>query len=104
VHSIQVSDTEALGTAARLGQGLTQLPDYIVQDDLARGELVEVLPDGQPAPMPISAVVPSGRLVPPRVRVLLDALEVLRNRVPSPRVDAAASRPTARARRDGPGR
>lgn len=80
VHSIQVSDTEALGTAARLGQGLTQLPDYIVQDDLARGELVEVLTDCQPAPMPISAVVPSGRLVPPRVRVLLDALEVLRDR------------------------
>jgi DNA-binding transcriptional LysR family regulator len=80
MHSIQINDTEALGTAARLGLGLTQLPDYIVQDDLARGELVEVLASCQPAPMPISAVVPSGRLVPPRVRVLLEALEVLRDR------------------------
>ena len=80
VHTIQLSDTEALGTAAKLGMGLCQLPDYIVQDDLARGELVELLPAFEPPPMPISAVVPSGRLVPPRVRVALAALETLRER------------------------
>ena len=79
-QSAQVSDTETLGAAARLGLGLVQLPDYIVQDELARGELVPVLPSLQPAPMPISAVVPSGRLVPPRVRVLLETLDSLRDR------------------------
>ena len=79
-QSAQVSDTESLGTAAVLGLGLVQLPDYIVQDELARGELVPVLPSLQPAPMPISAVVPSGRLVPPRVRVLLETLDSLRDR------------------------
>lgn len=46
----------------------------------AHGELVEVLANHRPAAMPISAVVPSGRLVPLRVRVLLDALDRLRNR------------------------
>ena len=56
------------------------MPDYIVQDEVARGKLVLLLPEHQPAPMPISAVVPSGRLVPPRVRVLLEALESLRER------------------------
>ncbi len=80
LHSIQLNDTESLGAAARLGLGLCQLPDYIVHDHLASGELVVVLPGFEPAPMPISAVVPSGRLIPPRVRVLLDALEVLRER------------------------
>ncbi len=85
VHTVQVSDTEALGSAALLGFGLCQLPDYIVADELARGELIALLPGCQPAPMPISAVVPSGRLLPPRVRVLLDALEVLRDRVRSRR-------------------
>ncbi len=79
-HAIQLSDTEALGTAARLGMGLCQLPDYVVHDDLASGELVELLPGHQPEPMPINAVVPSGRLVPPRVRVALAALESLRER------------------------
>lgn len=76
----QVSDTEAVGTAAMLGMGIAQLPDYVVQEDVARGKLVAVLPNLQPAAMPVSAVVPSGRLVPPRVRVLLDALETLRER------------------------
>lgn len=80
VHAIQLTDTEALGTAARLGMGLCQLPDYVVQDDLARGQLVELLPGFQPDPMPISAVVPSGRLLPNRVRVALAALEALRER------------------------
>jgi LysR family transcriptional regulator, regulator for bpeEF and oprC len=79
-HSVQIDDTESLAAAARLGLGLCQLPDNIVQDELASGELVEVLPACRPLPMPISAVVPSGRLVPPRVRVLLDALEALRER------------------------
>lgn len=78
--AIRLSDTEALASAAKLGMGLCQLPDYIVQDDVASGELVAVLPGFEPAPMPISAVVPSGRLVPPRVRVALDALDALRER------------------------
>jgi LysR family transcriptional regulator for bpeEF and oprC len=80
VHAIQLSDTEAMVTAARLGMGLCQVPDYVVQDELASGELVEVLPDSRPEPMPISAVMPSGRLVPPRVREALALLETLRTR------------------------
>ncbi len=79
-HSVQIDDTESLAAAARLGLGLCQLPDNVVQDELASGELIEVLPACRPPAMPISAVVPSGRLVPPRVRVLLDALEQLRER------------------------
>ena len=79
-HAAQISDTEALATAAVLGLGLCQLPDYVVRDELARGKLVELLPAHRPPPMPLSAVVPSGRLMPPRVRVLLDALEALRDR------------------------
>jgi LysR family transcriptional regulator for bpeEF and oprC len=80
IPAIQISDTEALGTAALLGMGLCQLPEYIVADEILRGELVEVLAANRPPGMPISAVVSSGRLVPPRVRLLLDALESLRQR------------------------
>ncbi len=80
IHSVQINDTEGLADCARLGLGLCQLPDNIVHDELAHGELVEVLTACRPPPMPISAVVPSGRLMPPRVRVLLEALEVLRDR------------------------
>jgi DNA-binding transcriptional LysR family regulator len=75
---VQVNDGEGMIAAALEGLGLTQVPDYMVADPIARGDLVEVLPSCRPAPMPISAVYPSGRLVPPRVRVLLEALDDLR--------------------------
>jgi DNA-binding transcriptional LysR family regulator len=78
--SARISDTEALGASALLGLGLSQLPDYVVEDELARGKLVEVLAAHRPPPMPLSAVVPSGRLMPPRVRVVLDAFDALRER------------------------
>ena len=80
LEQIDRGRTEALGAAALLGLGLCQLPDYVVQDELARGKLVEVIAAHRPPPMPLSAVVPSGRLMPPRVRVLLDALETLHDR------------------------
>ena len=79
----RINDGEGMVAAARLGMGLVQLPDYMVAAEIARGELVEVLPSCRPEAQPISAVYPSGRLVPARVRVLLDALRAIgqRNRV-----------------------
>jgi len=78
-HRVQVNDGDGMVAAARAGLGLTQIPDYMVADELAGGQLVQVLADKQPPPMPISAVLPSSRLVPPRVRLLLDALQGLRD-------------------------
>jgi LysR family transcriptional regulator for bpeEF and oprC len=75
---VRINDGEGLVEAARLGLGLAQLPDYFVREELARGELVEVLPSSRPAPMPVSIVYPGARLVPQRVRVLIEELESLR--------------------------
>lgn len=74
---VRVNDGEGLVQAALLGQGVAQLPDYFVRDELARGSLVEVLPGLRPVPIPVSLVYPGARLVPQRVRVLLDALAKL---------------------------
>lgn len=71
---VRVSDGEGLVEAVKLGLGLAQVPDYFVHDELARGELVEVMPHARPPPLPISIVYPSARLVPQRVRVLIDEL------------------------------
>jgi LysR family transcriptional regulator for bpeEF and oprC len=71
---VRVNDGEGLVQAALLGQGVAQLPDYFVREELARGDLVEVLPGLRPAPIPISVVYPGARLVPQRVRVLVEAL------------------------------
>lgn len=78
--SVQVNDGEGMVEAAIAGLGLAQVPDYMATAAQARGALVEVLPGLRPAPMPISVVYPSARLVPPRVRVALIALAVLSQR------------------------
>jgi len=82
---VYINDTESLVDAAKLGIGLCQLPDNLVQDELASGELIEVLASCRPAPMPISVVYQSGRLLPARVRVAIDALDALRKRNPRTR-------------------
>jgi LysR family transcriptional regulator for bpeEF and oprC len=79
---VRVGETEGLAEAALLGLGLVQVPDYLVQQELAQGRLVELLPSCRPEPMPIHIVHPAGRLVPARVRVAIEALEGLRRRSP----------------------
>lgn len=69
------NDGEAMVQAAVLGLGLAQVPDYMVADAVAAGRLIEVLPQHRPPSMPIHAVMPGNRMVPARVRVLLDALD-----------------------------
>lgn len=81
---VRIGETEGLAEAALLGLGLVQLPDYLVQPDIARGALVELLPSMRPEPMPIHIVHPAGRLVPARVRVAIEALEQLRKRSARP--------------------
>jgi len=83
VARVRVSETEGLVQALKLGMGLCQVPDMLVQDEIGKGELCEVLPSLRPEAMPIHLVYPSGRLVPARVRVALEALDALRHRDPS---------------------
>lgn len=74
-HGMRLNDGEAMVRAAVLGLGLTQVPDYMVAAELAEGRLREVLPEHRPPVMPIHAVMPANRMVPARVRVLLEALD-----------------------------
>lgn len=78
---VRVNETEGLLDALALGLGVGQVPDLLVADELARGELVEVLPSCRPEPMPIHIVHPSGRLLPARVVAAIEALEGLRQRL-----------------------
>lgn len=77
---VRLNDGEAIVAALSLGLGLGQLPDYMVEDELADGRLVEVLPSLRPEALPVSLVWPSGRLLPARVRVAIEALSDLRGR------------------------
>lgn len=57
---------------ARDGGGIAQMMSYQVAADLAAKTLVTALEDYVPHPLPVHAVYPAGRLLPAKVRVLLD--------------------------------
>ncbi|TBR39488.1 MULTISPECIES: LysR family transcriptional regulator [Dyella] len=69
---LTVNDAENYVSAARSGAGLIQLPRYHVEDELVRGELVEVLATWDSPGVPVSAMYPQHRQLAPRVRVFID--------------------------------
>jgi DNA-binding transcriptional LysR family regulator len=58
----------------RAGLGITRLPDFIVEQDLIDGTLVEVLKDWQESNMALHLLTPPGTLRPARVEALIDFL------------------------------
>ena len=71
---LRLGDGEALVDAAIAGLGIAQVPDYMAADAHGAGRVVEVLREFRAPPIPISVVYPTSRMLPPRVRVLIDAL------------------------------
>jgi DNA-binding transcriptional LysR family regulator len=72
--TLTVAGADTYIAAARLGLGLVQVPRYHVEEDLAAGRLVNVLPDFPPTPTPVSLLYPHNRQLSPRVRVFIDWL------------------------------
>ncbi|WP_321786123.1 LysR family transcriptional regulator [Paraburkholderia sp. J94] len=79
---VSVNDADAYVTCGVEGFGLIQAPRYMVLPLLKSGQLVEVLPDIKPLPMPISAVYPHSRHLSPKVRVFVDWIAEVFDRCP----------------------
>jgi len=71
---VTVSSAYAYAACCSAGLGFIQVPRYHVQAQLDCGELVEVLADWRPAPMPVSVLYPHARQLSSRVRVFVDWL------------------------------
>ncbi len=71
---ITVNSGEAMLPALTSGVGIAMLPDFIVGEAMARGELEEILVDWRPPAMGLHLVTPPSRLRPARVEALLDFL------------------------------
>ncbi|WBS02169.1 LysR family transcriptional regulator [Pseudoduganella sp. SL102] len=69
-------DVLGIATLARHGAGLTQTYRFIVADDLARGELVELLPEHGGTSRPFYLLYPHARHLPLRVRTFIEFLTV----------------------------
>jgi DNA-binding transcriptional LysR family regulator len=69
---VRVSASEGMRAALLEGLGLAVCPTWLFTDEIESGVLERVLHAYEPAPLPIQAVAPSRRLVPPRVRAFID--------------------------------
>lgn len=66
------NDGATVISVARDGGGIAQMMSYQVATDVADGKLIPALDEYAPHPLPIHAVYPGGRLLPAKVRALLD--------------------------------
>lgn len=71
---IIVGNAEAQVAAVKAGYGIAQLATWLVCDETARGELVQVLPALATDGLPLNLVWPVGRQLLPKVGVVLERL------------------------------
>ncbi|AZL59519.1 LysR family transcriptional regulator [Tabrizicola piscis] len=71
---VRVNASEGMRSALLEGLGLAVCPTWLFTDEIETGLLERVLINYEPAALPIQAVYPSRRLVPPRVRAFVDYL------------------------------
>lgn len=72
--SLITGDAEHVRASVLCGLGVAQAPSWLLADEVRSGAVQVLMPDMQPAPVPIHLVYPAGRRVPMRVRVLIDYL------------------------------
>lgn len=69
---LTVNNIEAMVQSTLAGMGISYVPDFVVNQLLTRGELVEVLPGNCVRESRFSAIWPSSRYLSPRVRCFID--------------------------------
>lgn len=78
--TLQANTGVVLRSAALAGTGIATTATFIVHEDLARGALVEVLPDYKLRARDLYAVYPHNRHLSPKVRAFIDfATEIYRH-------------------------
>ncbi|MEH2392330.1 MAG: LysR substrate-binding domain-containing protein [Nostoc sp.] len=69
------NDVTPIYQAIIAGVGIGLLPEFLFQQELQGGDIVNVLPQWSSAPVPINALYPSRKYVPMKVKVFLEFLE-----------------------------
>ncbi len=73
--AVSADSADTTADLARMGFGLIQAPRYRFAAELAQGDLVEVLSDVPPAPMPLNVLHPQDRQISRRLAVFLEWLK-----------------------------
>lgn len=79
-YIIAANDSRTYQNAVLAGLGIGQLAPFTIRDELAKGNLVRILPEWNHKPVPIYIVYPQTRHVTNKVRVFVDWAAKLLNR------------------------
>ncbi|MFJ5446713.1 LysR family transcriptional regulator [Methylobacillus methanolivorans] len=71
---ITVNNSDAYTQACLAGLGIIQVPQAAAKKHLSQGKMLELLPEYQAAPMPITMLYPNRQHQPRRVKVFMDWL------------------------------
>lgn len=81
---VSVNNAETYIACAEAGLGVIQVPAYDVEEQLASGALIEILPEARPVPEPLSLVFPQPGKQSARLRAFIEwATPLLRGRLSS---------------------
>ena len=72
--SLLTGDAEHIRAAVLCGLGISQVPFWLLADEIRSGQVEVLLPDLQPERLPMYLVYPAGRRVPMKVRVFIEYL------------------------------
>ena len=72
---LSANNSEAVLTMVRAGLGIALLASWLVDADLASGELVRLLPDYEPPSAPVQALTAPSRYMQPRVNAFIDFMK-----------------------------
>ncbi len=73
-YLLSVNDSRTFVNATLNGLGIAQLPRFMIRNELAKGDLVELLPEWTREPLPLYIVYPPNRHLSNKVRVFVDWL------------------------------
>ncbi|TCB77265.1 LysR family transcriptional regulator [Acinetobacter sp. ANC 4173] len=73
----EFSDGEAMLAAGLAGCGIMQMPTWLVHAELQRGSLISLLDDFAGGEMPIHVIWPKSHYLQPKVRAVIDMLQVV---------------------------
>jgi DNA-binding transcriptional LysR family regulator len=74
---VSVNNAKTYIACGLAGLGMIQIPRFDVMDLLRAGDLVEVMPDARPSPMPVHLVYPHRKHLSRRVQAFLSWIEAL---------------------------
>jgi DNA-binding transcriptional LysR family regulator len=74
---VRLNNRYAIRQAALRGMGIAMLQHYLVREDIAKCDLVQLLPEATPRALPIHIVYPSRAVLTRRARIVIDWLLVM---------------------------